>query len=428
MQRDLEPQVSFPWLIRLRWLALCGQLAAVLIARYGFGEELSWTWLGSLIALSGASNALLTVWVRKNPESRSAAMVLGGALSLDTLVLSGLLAASGGATNPFSVLYLVHITMAAVVLGARWTTLVAILAITCYAALFFLPSQGGGHHHHHHAMGSGDRFSNHLYGMWLAFTLAAGLVAYFVRKIAVTIALQREQIASLREGAARHARLASLTTLAAGAAHELGTPLGTISVAAHEMELSLAKLKGAEEIHEDARLILGEVERCQDILRRMGARATSDASRGVVGVDELEVLLRARVEPQRSEQVRVEASAALGEVKLPREETLQSLAALVKNALDAGPEGAPVLVRVDGEGESLRVCVEDRGPGMADDVLEKAGEPFFTTKEPGRGLGLGLFLVRAFAESHGGSLRLESKQEGGIRATLRLPRKGLVAT
>ncbi|EYF00719.1 sensor histidine kinase [Chondromyces apiculatus] len=429
MQPDVDTQVSFPWLIRLRWLALGGQAAAVLIARYGFEVELSWIALAPLITASGLSNAALSVWVRNNPASRAASMVLGGVLTLDTLVLTGLLAAAGGATNPFSVLYLVHITMAAVVLGARWTTLIAILSITSFAALFLLPLQADHAHHqhaHHMHMPAGDQFSTHLYGMWLAFTLAAGLVAYFVRKIAVTIALQREQIAGLRENAARHARLASLTTLAAGAAHELGSPLGTISVAAHEMELSLARLPGAADIHEDAQLILAEVDRCQDILRRMGARATTDAGTATITLDELPPLLQARLDPPRRARVTLDTGPLAWPVHLPREHALQSLTALVKNALDASPETADVHVRVDAEDDLLRLSVEDRGTGMTDDILARAGEPFFTTKEPGRGLGLGLFLARAFAESHGGSLTLERRPDGGTRATLRLPRKTLV--
>lgn len=429
MPPDLEPRVSLPWLVRLRWLALSGQLAALLIARFGFGERLSWILLGILLATAGASNAALAVWVRRSPGGRAASWVLGGVLTLDTLLLTGLLAASGGATNPFSVLFLVHITLAAVILGARWTTLVAILAVACFGALFVLPLPAWTHHEHHlhHHAPSGEPFSNHLYGMWAAFTLAAGLVAYFVRKIATTIALQREQIAALRESAARHARLASLTTLAAGAAHELGSPLGTISVAAHEMELAIARVPGAEEVGEDARLILAEVERCQEILRRMAARASSETDAGLVTVAELGALVRERVEPARSARVRVEAGPGITAIRLPREHTLQSLTALVKNALDAGPEGAPVLVRVERDGGELLIHVEDQGAGMPEEILTRAGEPFFTTKEPGRGLGLGLFLTRAFAESQGGSLTLEPRSEGGTRVTLRLPGKALVA-
>jgi two-component system sensor histidine kinase RegB len=412
MRKDLEPQASLPWLVRLRWLSLGGQVVALVCARFWFGIRLSALPLGLIIASVGASNLVLAHWLRKSPDSTSASAVVGGMLAFDTILLTALLGLSGGPMNPFSVLYLVHITLAAVVLGAHWTTSIAALCIACFGALFVLPVA---------PMRSGaNHMAHHLQGMWVAFTLAAVLTAYFVRRVAATIAAQREHIAALREGAARNARLASLTTLAAGAAHELGTPLGTIAVAAHEM--ALAADPAAKALLADARLISAEVERCHEILAKMSSRAGSEAGEAVqISLSELERRLRSRFDLERGQRIRLRAAAGVSSIQAPAEEFGHSLYALVKNAFDASQETGEVGVTLERDGAAVRICVEDAGVGMPTQVLAHAGEPFFTTKDPGRGLGLGLFLTRAFAESQGGELLIESELGQGTRATLRLP-------
>jgi two-component system, sensor histidine kinase RegB len=418
---SFEPQVSLPWLTRLRWLSIAGQLLALAVAWAAFDERPLWAPVLAASLAGAASNLWLVRRTRRPPSGPEAARLVGAALSLDIVLLTAILAASGGATNPLSALYLVDVALAAVVLGTGWTALLALATVACFAALFALPGASPSHVHMH-----GARFAGHLYEMWIAFTLAATLVAYFVRKIAITIAEQREQIARLRESAARNERLASITTLAAGAAHELGSPLGTISVAAREVELAAARLPGDGGILEDVRLILAEVERCDEILGKLSARGASHRGGGA-RVDELGALLRARIGAGAAGRVSVDVGPDAPGVRVPCERLLQCLTALVKNALDASGDGAPVVVRFGADAAALRVDVEDRGEGMPNDVLAQAGDPFFTTKEPGKGLGLGLFLARACAESLGGTLRLESRPGAGTRATLTLPRADLEA-
>ncbi|MFZ5893743.1 MAG: ATP-binding protein [Myxococcota bacterium] len=413
---EIESQASLPWLVRLRWLALAGQIVALACARFWFGIVLPLPAIAGLVLVMAGSNVALALWLRRNSTTTSAEAVVGGLLVLDTVLLTLLLALSGGPMNPFSVLYLVHITLSAVVLGGAWTMWIAALSVACFAALFAAP-EGLADPHAHAAL-----MAHHLQGMWAAFTLAALLTAYFVRRISSTIAMQRERIAALREGAARNARLASLTTLAAGAAHELGTPLGTIAVAAHELELSLARV-GDNELADDARLISDEVERCHDILAKMGSRVgIEDALTRSIAEDELRQRLCARFDRERARRIVVEPAPGLAPICAPVEELLHSLYALVKNALDASPADAIVRVRLTAELGSIAIAVEDNGAGMDSAVLSRAGEPFFTTKDPGRGLGLGLFLTRAFAESQGGELVVESEQGRGTLAVLRLPR------
>jgi two-component system sensor histidine kinase RegB len=284
---ELEPRVTLPWLVRLRWLGVAGQVLAILAARYVFELSFVWPVMGGVIVVTLLSNAALSAFARRTPPEAAASRVMGSVLALDTVSLTLLLAAAGGPMNPFTVVYLVHITLSAVVLSARWTTTIAVLAVLGFGALFLGPQDP-------HVFHRATSLSQHLRGMWIAFVLATGLTAFFVRRIADAVRRQREAIAELGETNERQARLASLTTLAAGAAHELGTPLGTIAIAAHEARAIAERLTGAAAVAADLELIELEVERCRGILTRMAAEAADhDAGGEVVTVDDVVARVRA---------------------------------------------------------------------------------------------------------------------------------------
>jgi two-component system sensor histidine kinase RegB len=411
MPRELEPDASVRWLIRLRWVLLAGQAAALVIAP-ALGATGTWLAFGLAVVAGVASNLWLAA---PGPEPSRR---LGPVLAIDVVLLTVLLASSGGPLNPFTILYLVFIVLSVVVLSARWTTAITTLALAGYAALFAMPAPPApttGHHHGHDAgMGA------HLSGMWVAFALGALLTAFFVRRMVDALARQRAQIAELRETAARNARLASLTALAAGAAHELGSPLTTIAVAAHDAHL--AARRTAPALADDLALILDEVGRCQAVLDRMSARA-SQAGEDDVVVDgpALTARLTEQLGPSRAAAVAFATDDPAFAVRSPIDHLAQSVAALIHNALDASPAGAPVEVHLRTRATRAEVEVVDRGPGLEPDVVARVGEPFFTTKQPGRGMGLGVFLARAFFESHGGSLIVTSTPGSGTRALATLP-------
>jgi two-component system sensor histidine kinase RegB len=414
MAFDLEPAITLPWLIRLRWLFVAGQLVAWPIAHWGVGAELPWWPFAIAGGVLGGSNVAVAAAARR--AGGSPARLIGGVLILDTVLLTAQLATLGGATNPFSVLYLVYVTLSSVVLSARWTLAIAALAIAGFALLFQVP---GDPHAHHHA--GPPVLDGHLQGMWAAFVLAAALTAFFVRRISATIAAQREQIATLRETAAQNARLASLATLAAGAAHELNSPLSTIAVAAHEASLRAKQLaEAAAPVAADLGLILAEVDRCQQILHRLAARATEADASEPVTIGALVASIRDRL-GEREGRLEVRADDARIELALPPSQMVQSLVALIRNALDASGPADRVVLAIRRDGAAVSIVVEDRGAGIPAHVLSKVGEPFFTTKQPGQGMGLGVFLARVFFESRGGALSIESMPGAGTRAHVRLP-------
>ena len=234
---------------------------------------------------------------------------------------------------------------------------------------------------------------------------------------------RREQEAlSLRDQAARDERLASIVTLAAGAAHELGTPLGTIAVVSKDLELYAESVLGNGEVATEARLIRSEVDRCRQILQQMSVRGAEPIGETPVplGLGEALGSVKQGFAPPERDLVQTEVAGEGQEVTLPPDATRQALTALVRNALDAS-DGSPVLLTAECAQGKLRFTVKDSGCGMRRETLDRVAEPFFTTKPPGRGMGLGTFLVRAYAEALNGSLEFESEAGAGTKVTLELP-------
>jgi two-component system sensor histidine kinase RegB len=280
--------------------------------------------------------------------------------------------------------------------------------------LFFwhvpLPSVLGGHAHH----GGQASYSAHLQGMWLAHALGAMAIATFVS--ALSRALRRE-----RERSERTARLLGLATLAAGAAHEIGNPLATIRVAAGELERDLLERGLSGEELADLRLIDGEVGRASRVLERLAASAGELMGESPVALDlhEVVAVVLERV-GERAERVATSVPASGEPVRWPVQAVSQALLQLVRNALDASAPDARVQVVACPERDGVRIDVHDRGRGMAPAVLERVGEPFFTTR-PGQGMGLGVFIARSLVEHLGGQLELESTPGQGTVARVWLP-------
>ncbi len=410
---DHRAEISLGWLIRLRWGAVAGQTVTIGLALSVFQAPLPLERLLVLVLALFASNLLLVLAQRLAKAPR---LLCGSALTLDALQLTGLLWATGGAANPFSVLYLVYITLAAVVLGGRWTWFLAALCVACYGLLFVthVPLEHLGH------LDAGMRL--HLQGMWLAFCVAAVLTAYFVVQMSTSIERRDAEMAAMRDRAARYERLASLTTLAAGAAHELGTPLATIAVTAKELEHSIRALPDARAhpLAEDAALIRSELDRCRAILDRMAGDAgqAPGEAPSVFAVAGLVADVVAAVPAAQRSRV---ATSVSGEERAcaPRGAVVQAVQNLLRNALDAGAGRVSLSIQATTAG--FVVLLQDDGPGMPPDVLARVGEPFFTTKRPGAGLGLGVFIARSLCEQMGGRLTLESSPGLGTTARLEIP-------
>jgi len=422
VEREDRVRLSLFWLVRLRWIAAAGQVAALLFARRALGADIPVAPFLAVVALTALTNVVVRVLLGSGRPLPGAVEAL---LVLDTLSLTGLLMLSGGPSNPFSTLYLVHVTLAAVVLGSRWAWTLTGLAVACYAGLFlkYVPVPALEHTAHHHEGGGGLQLS-HFQTMWIALTVSALLTVTFVVRLATALERRSAEAASMRERALRAERLAAVTTLAAGAAHELGTPLGTIAVAASEVERALRRERlDAAALSADARLICAEVERCRAVLDRIAAEGGEIAGESVSPVVLRDVAdeALAALPPGDASRVAVEDRAAGARIVAPRHALARTLRDVLKNALEASPEGAAVALHLDAPGALARFTALDAGRGISDEALARVGEPFFSTKPPGQGLGLGLFLARGLCESLGGRIVVERRVPAGTRVVLELP-------
>ena len=412
---EAAPSLALPWVAKLRYGLLAGQIALILTARFVFGVNIPLLWLALPLAVAAVRNLRLQRFSAAFSDRR----ILGILLTLDTLCLTAVLSLTGGPANPFTLLYLVQITLSAVILSKEWTWALGGLSVACFAFLFPVHTIVPVFEAHHTSQG----FSVHLAGMWIAFAAASLVITVFIGKVSEALRKREQETLSLRDQVARDERLSSIVTLAAGAAHELGTPLGTIAVASKDLELYATDVVQNRVVAEEARLIRAEVDRCRRILQQMSARGAQPLGETPVplGLGKALDSVKQGFAAQERDMVATEVAGDSREVVLPPDATFQALTALVRNALDASDGSQAVLLSAECVGGKLRFTVKDSGCGMPRETLDRVAEPFFTTKPPGRGMGLGTFLVRAYAESLDGSLEFESDAGAGTKAILELP-------
>ncbi len=413
-------RLTLPWLLLLRWLAVIGQIVTVFVVHYGVGIRLPMPELLVLISFTALTNLALLAWQSRARQIRP--WHIWGILAGDAVLLTGMLHLTGGPLNPFLELYLVHVALAAITLSPRLIWLMVLVCGFCYLTLFFwarpleFPAGYAGP----------DLEELRRFGLVISFGIASALIAYFVGKLASEVRRSQLVRAEARVLKERHERLSAIATLAAGVAHEMGSPLGTIAIASHELQRAAERSEPHdEEILEDARLIREQTIRCRKILDKLNYGATQEAWRHR-DTFELSALLEGLQEALPVDHwnrlcISREVVEPGQKIHAPLERLIEATEVLVENAIQASPAGLPVHLRLLHHGGEVSISVEDQGTGMNPVTRSRAADPFFTTKEPGQGMGLGLFLVRTLAERLNGRLLIESELEKGTKVTLSFP-------
>ncbi len=408
-------RLSLSALIRLRWGALLGQVVLVITVATFMSFPISWGAAVSLIAAMAASNLALYAG-RAHVENIERWTFWG--LVVDLLLFTDLLAVSGGASNPFSFLYVLYISLGALMLSGRGPWVVAGVAVAGYGSLYL------------GAIGVGwapsaihGSFQQHLYGMWFALAVTGAMIAYFIAMIRAELDRRRQQLDEMREVRARRDKLAALARMAAGAAHELATPISTIAVVANELK-RLAEQRGEEEFAEDAGVIRHQVDRCEEILARMAADAGQAGRRSISEVDPLDAALAAQRRCRAPQRVSVDAELPQAcRIEAPFDALVANLTALVDNGLLASDDDAIVDLSVHDGATCVEFRVRDTGCGMSEKTRRYAREPFFSTREPGEGMGLGLYLVAELVDALHGHLTIDSHEGRGTTVHMQLPKR-----
>ncbi len=407
------------WLLRLRWFAVFGQLVTVFAAGWFIGNALPWFPLLSLITLTAASNLAYAVWLTRS-NGRGPDRIATILMVMDLATLTAMLYFSGGIDNPFSLFYLVNLAVGGVILRPRWAWLLAVMAILGCVLLIFrsIPIEG--------LVESQRRpdLSPHTIALLIAFATCAIVVTHFVTRTAAELTRSERRLSEIQAENQRVLRLQGLTTLAAGAAHELATPLSTIDVIARELGRHLQDCETPESVRQDVRLIDQQLEICRQILRRMrGGVGDSMADRWhqtTVG-ELIDCALEGVRDPDRVDVDDPPEAIERQSLWIPQEAVAQAIRNLIHNGLDASGPGGRVRLETQVADQRVAFWIRDSGCGMSEEELGRAGEPFFTTKEPGRGMGLGLFLTRNVVTRLGGSLDFRSVPGRGTEAIVTLP-------
>jgi two-component system sensor histidine kinase RegB len=395
--------VRLDTLVRLRWLSVVGQTAAVLVVYLGFGFDLPiWSCLGAILLSAWLNIALrLGFATAQRLEPERAAWLL----AFDIAELAVLLYLTGGVQNPFAVLFLAPVLLSATALPPRYTLVLGGFAIACATVLVFF---------HFPLPWHPDRPVEfdpiYKLGIWLAIVIGIGFIGAYAWQITEESRQLSDALTATELVLAREQHLSQLDGLAAAAAHELGTPLSTITVIAKELENALP----AESPHgEDVRLLREQARRCREILGKL-----TQLSSGGAPFDRMPMaaLMEEVVAPYRNFGVDIESAVAgSGEEPIGARNPaiLYGLGNLMDNAVDFAERH--VTIAASWTTDTIDVTITDDGPGFAPDIMARIGEPYVTSRteaaadEARTGLGLGFFIAKTLLERSGAVLSFANR-------------------
>lgn len=398
-------------LIQLRWIAVIGQIATIVFVHFVFGIDLPLAIMAVVLACLIAFNLGSMLRWRQREEVSNEALFL--ALLVDVFTLTAQLYLSGGAANPFVFLYLLQVVLGAVLLRpwASWIVVgitgVCFVALTIWAGPVVIPAA-------HYAQ-----------GLLICFVLNAALVVVFIGRINRILRARDARLASLRQRAAEEEHIVRMGLLASGAAHELGTPLATISVILGDWR-RMPTFTGHPDLLQDLGEIQAQLDRCKAIVTGIllsagEMRAESPTQTSVaIFLEDLVAGWRA-TRPIRDF---VYTNRFYDDVTIVSDEGLKQM---ICNVLDNALEASPDWVALDAAriGDDLVLCVSDRGPGFAPAMLAEFGRPYQSSKGRSGG-GLGLFLSLNVARGLGGNIVAHNREQGGAMVTMTLPLASLI--
>jgi two-component system sensor histidine kinase RegB len=399
-------------LIQLRWIAVAGQILTIAFVQLVLGIKLPLAPMAAVIAGLIALNLASLAWLER-AEVNNKGLLLG--LLLDVAALTAQLCFSGGATNPFTFLYLVQVTLAVVLLGPRSTWVLVGVTCACFAVLtvYYQPLALP-----HPKMG--DLFSLHILGTLICFAMDAALLVAFATRMTRNLRERDARLAAFKQHHAEQDHIVRMGLLASGAAHELGTPLASLAVILNDWR-HMPELAQVPGISQEIQEMQSAVQRCKAILT--GILLSAGEARGEAPrVTSVNALLDEIVREWRSSRAASTLQYDNGfgaDLPIVSDSVLKQM---VCNVLDNAFEASPgwVHLAITREGNLLVLKVHDVGPGFPPEMLEQLGKPYQSSK--GRlGGGLGLFLVVNVIRKLGGSVSACNRAQGGATVTLSLP-------
>jgi two-component system sensor histidine kinase RegB len=404
-----EGAASLRRLVALRWIVIAVQLAVLILAQPTLGIRLPLVPMIAVLSLLALSNAVSMARIRHGVVVGEGGLLTQ--LCIDVAAMTVLIYLAGGVTNPLISLYLPIIAVAATILPGRFAAVVVALGVAAYSLLTldYWPLQ---------LEDPRDAVRLHLTGMWLSFAVSAVIIGWFVVRMMQAIRTRDAQLAAAQAAALRNERVVALGNLAAGAAHELGTPLGTIAMIAGE----LLKRPGLDaDLQADLELVRGQTAQCKSIITSLSARAGGSRAEGGSALS-VDAWVGGAIARWRAQRPHVAAVVRIhGDTPPPRvmaDSTVeQAFLNLFNNAADASPDH----VDIDAAWNALALTlhVADRGQGIAPDLARRLGSEAITTRDAG--VGIGVMLAYSAIERCGGKVELRRREGGGTVAEVMLP-------
>jgi two-component system sensor histidine kinase RegB len=412
--------VRLDTILRLRWLAALGQLAAIFIVAQGLEFDLPIVPCLGIIGLSALLNLVLQIAF--NPMQRLEPAYAATLLALNIAELAGLLFFTGGLQNPFSFLFLAPVLISATALPTRLTLALGIFAMACATALgfFHLPLPWDGD----------DPLELppiYLFGVWLSILLAIGVTSLYAFQVTEEARKLSDALAATELVLTREQHLTQLDGLAAAAAHELGTPLSTIFLISRELEKIVPE---NPELADDLKTLREQAQRCRDILAKITQLSSTGAPFDRMP---LSTLIEELVAPHRdfgiAIKVRIAIAGASEPVGMRNPAILYGVGNILENAVDFARE--TVEVNAWWNADTVEIVISDDGPGIAPDMLKRIGEPYLSrrrsadeTSSEHSGLGLGIFIARTLLERTGAKVSFSNRTfpDHGAVAQIAWPR------
>ena len=440
VKSQVSDRQNLKWLFILRNLMIFCEVILIFLSVYALGLHLPEQQLWLVVFSMCAANIYTSM--RMQAEDIVTELEIFTQISIDVFAIAALLYLTGGASNPITWVFLLPLIVTAIMLPQVYAWYMVILTTSLYTMLiaFNIPLPSIEPHmpdpvlissdiesyrmlQNAHLMHDKSYFSLHMFGMWFGFVFSAGLVAFFVVELARTLRIQERSLAEARENALRDERVVALGTLAASAAHDMGTPLGTIAIVAHELEQEYPEHRYPD-LNAKMIIMQQQINRCKEALSVMSASA------GEMRAESGSVILLIDYIDDVINQWRTHNSGAklnffidpnvVADAKIIAERTLtHSLINILNNAAEASPAELGIEFHASWDLESLTITIKDSGPGFPSDIVEFAGKQPVISKK--RGMGVGLFLTYSTINRLGGKINLYNSDTGGACVEITLP-------
>lgn len=403
--RHPHRHVRLDTILRLRWLAALGQLAAIFIVAQGLDFDLPIIPCVAIVGLSAIANLVLQIAF--NPMQRLEPVYAAALLALNIVELAALLFLTGGLQNPFSFLFLAPVLISATALPIRLTIALGVLAVACASALVFF--------HLPLPWDSDDPLvlpPIYLFGVWLSIVVAIGVTSLYAFQVTEEARKLSNALAATELVLTREQHLTQIDGLAAAAAHELGTPLSTIFLISRELEKTV---HDNDHLAADLKTLREQAQRCRDILAKITQLSSSGAPFDRMPIS---TLIEETVAPHRDFGVAIKVRLAVAATREPVGARNPAILYGVGNILENAVDFARTTVEVNAwwNAETIEVIISDDGPGIAPDMLKRIGEPYLSRRrsadedQSGRtGLGLGIFIARTLLERTGAKVSFTNR-------------------